>query len=63
MHKAAMLLLLALLPACSVVLEATRPDPTDMSQFTEGESRVKIRQILGAPTATVQEGNNSCDYL
>jgi len=61
MHKAAMLLLLALLPACSVVLEATRPDPTDMSQFTEGESRVKIRQILGAPTATVQEGNNSCD--
>ncbi len=42
-------------------MEATRPDPVDTSQFTVGESRLQIVEVLGAPTATVKQGDQSCD--
>ena len=49
------------LSACSPVFEATRPDPVDLSQFVVGENRVQVVEQLGAPTATVNDGDNSCD--
>jgi hypothetical protein len=55
------LLVLALLPACSVVLEATQPDPVDMSQFSVGEDHTRIAAKLGAPAATMRQGQDSCD--
>jgi hypothetical protein len=42
-------------------MEVTRPDPVDMAQFSVGEDRTRITQILGAPTATVKEGKLTCD--
>lgn len=32
-----------------------------MSQFAVGESRLQIVETLGAPTATVQQADQSCD--
>jgi hypothetical protein len=42
-------------------MEATRPDPVDMSQFAVGESRTQVVGVVGAPTATVKDGDHSCD--
>jgi hypothetical protein len=47
--------------ACSPVMEATRPDPVDMSQFAVGESRTQVVGVVGGPTATVKDGDHSCD--
>jgi len=47
--------------SCSPVMEATRPTPVDTSQFAVGESRFQIVQALGAPTANVKNGDQSCD--
>ena len=55
---------LAALPSicsCSVVMEATRPDPVDLSQFTIGEGRPQVVESLGAPATTIKDGDNSCD--
>ena len=46
---------------CSVVMEATRPDPVDTSQFVVGETRLQVVEALGAPTATVKQSDQSCD--
>jgi len=47
---------------CSVVMEATRPDPVDTSQIAVGESRMQVIGIVGAPAAQgVKDGNTSCD--
>ena len=46
---------------CSVVMEATRPEPVDTSQFAVGESHLQVVEALGAPTATVKQGDDSCD--
>ena len=46
---------------CSVVMEASRPDPVDISQFIIGESRVQVISQIGAPEATVKDGDLSCD--
>jgi hypothetical protein len=54
-------LVFAFLPACSVVLEATRPDPVDMSQFSVGEDHTRIAATLGAPAATIKQGQDNCD--
>jgi hypothetical protein len=53
--------ILAFCSGCSVVMEATRPDPVDTSQFAVGESHLQVVEALGAPTATVKEGDQSCD--
>ena len=47
--------------ACSPVMEATRPTPTDISQFAVGENRMQVVGVLGAPTAEVKDGDHSCD--
>lgn len=47
--------------ACSPVMEATRPDPVDLSQFATGESRVQVVEALGAPVAKVKNDDESCD--
>src|SRR5215469_1224564 len=51
-----------LFSACSVVMEATRPDPVSLNQFAVGEDRNLIVEQLGAPVvAGVKEGADSCD--
>lgn len=57
----AICLSLLALSGCSPVMEATRPDPVDLSQFAIGESRIQIIEQIGSPTATVKDGDNSCD--
>lgn len=42
-------------------MEATRPTPVDTSQFAVGESRVQVVEAIGAPTANVKNGDQSCD--
>ena len=42
-------------------MEANRPDPVDMTQFVVGQKRMTVLADIGAPTATVKDGNNSCD--
>lgn len=51
----------ALLCGCAPVMEATRPDPVDISQFIVGENRIKILSDIGSPVASTPEGKNSCD--
>jgi hypothetical protein len=58
---AALALMVACGSGCSVVMEATRPDPVDTSQFAVGESHLQVVEVLGAPTATVKQGDQSCD--
>lgn len=50
-----------LLSACSPVMEATRPDPVDLSEFVPGESRLKVIAEVGNPLASEKDGENSCD--
>jgi hypothetical protein len=61
MHRILPLAAAALLCACSVVMEASRPVPVDISQFAIGEGRPQVVETLGAPVATVKEGDSSCD--
>lgn len=61
MKKVLVVALIALLPACSPVMEANRPDPVDMSQFVVGEKRLDIIAEIGSPKASVKDGDNSCD--
>jgi hypothetical protein len=42
-------------------MEATRPTPVDTSQFAVGETRLQIVEAIGAPTANVKDGDQSCD--
>lgn len=54
---------ISLLQGCSVVLEATRPDPVDISQFQPGETHESVVERLGAPQSTAKESDGaSCDY-
>ena len=55
------LLIATALSACSTVMEANRPKPTDLNRFVVGEDRVNVISELGAPTATVPNGTSSCD--
>ena len=63
MRKGVVCLSLAVLvSSCSVYMEATRPDPTDLSQFDRGQSRDSVIDKLGAPVSTIAESNGvSCD--
>jgi outer membrane protein assembly factor BamE (lipoprotein component of BamABCDE complex) len=47
--------------ACSVAMEASRPEPTDMSQFVLGEQRAQVQQVLGPPTATSVNAGQTYD--
>lgn len=46
---------------CSPVMEATRPNPVDLSDVTVGSKRIDVVSKLGAPEATVKDGDNACD--
>ena len=61
LRTVALALILPVDGGCSVVMEATRPDPVDTLQFTVGESRLQIVEVLGAPTASVNQNDQSCD--
>ena len=37
------------------------PEPVDTSQFAVDESRLQVVEVLGAPTASVKQGDQSCD--
>ena len=51
-----------LLGACSPVLEATRPTPTNLSQFQTGDARDSVVQRLGPPLTTNSAPDGaSCD--
>lgn len=50
-----------ILASCSPVLEATRPDPVDLSQFTIGENRLNVLAEIGSPISTTKNRDNSCD--
>jgi hypothetical protein len=52
---------LALLCSCAPVMEATRPDPVDLSQFVPGENRLNVIAEVGNPLATEKDGKQSCD--
>jgi hypothetical protein len=48
--------------ACSPVLEATRPAPTRLGQFTPGETRQQVVSTIGAPNSQNKDGDaHSCD--
>lgn len=49
------------LTACAPVMEATRPDPVDLSQFAPGMDRMTVVGELGAPAATLPDGPLACD--
>lgn len=55
------LTVLVLMAGCSPVMEVTRPTPVDTSQFAVGESRLQVVEAIGAPTASVKDGGQSCD--
>lgn len=49
------------LASCGPVLEATRPDPVNLSQFVPGEHRINVLAEVGSPIATDQSNGRSCD--
>lgn len=57
----ALLGLMSVLPACSPVMEANRPDPVDLSQFKAGQKRVNVESQLGKPETTLDDNGRSCD--
>jgi hypothetical protein len=47
---------------CSVYMEATRPTPVDLAEFTPGESRLSVLEDVGAPVTTTKDHDgNTCD--
>lgn len=61
MRRSSALVACVLLSACGPVMEATRPDPVDISQFVPGEKRIKVLSEVGNPVTTSPDGSNSCD--
>ncbi len=49
------------LGGCSTVMEAHRPDPVNLHQFSVGERRFDVVSQVGAPTANEMDGAESCD--
>ncbi len=53
---------IGLLTGCSPVLEATRPNPVDLTQFRPGQSHDSVLEEVGTPTARIKEADGSaCD--
>lgn len=46
---------------CSTVMEAHRPDPVDLHQFSVGEHRLNVLSQIGPPIATDMDGAESCE--
>ena len=46
---------------CSPFMEANRPEPVDLSQFSTGQSHLQIIKVLGPPLTTVKDNGNNCD--
>jgi len=53
--------MISIVYACSVYMEATRPEPVDLAQFSQGDSRDNVLTRLGQPVVTTNENGNSCD--
>src|SRR5271155_4925752 len=54
-------LVCGVLGACSPVMEATRPDPVDLTQFVPGEDRLKVIAEVGAPLAREEKDDDKDD--
>jgi hypothetical protein len=51
------------LPGCGVYMEATRPTPVDLAQFTSGQPRDMVREELGTPQGNASEADGAaCDF-
>lgn len=51
-----------LLTGCSAYLEATRPEPVNIRNFSIGiTNRIDVIGKLGTPTGSVADGNQNCD--
>jgi len=61
MKKYILLIALAAMTACAPVMHANRPDPVDLSQFANGQTRLSVVSQLGSPTSTIQNKDASCD--
>jgi poly(3-hydroxybutyrate) depolymerase len=46
---------------CSVYMEETRPEPTQLDQFQTGENRDAVLDKLGPPVTTADNNGASCD--
>jgi hypothetical protein len=53
--------LCTILAACSPVMEANRPDPIDLKQFTPGEKKFDVLAQIGSPVASAPDSGLSCD--
>jgi hypothetical protein len=42
-------------------MEASRPDPVDLSQFHVGQHRLDVIKVVGTPVSSVSDGLKSCD--
>jgi hypothetical protein len=42
-------------------MEASRPDPVDLAQFTPGESHLDVLKVVGPPLTSAKQADNSCD--
>ncbi len=50
------------LNGCSIFMEASRPSPVDLSQFTAGESHQQVLEELGPPAGTLVDSDGAqCD--
>jgi hypothetical protein len=49
------------LTACSVGMEASRPEPVDISQFKAGMPRLDVVSKIGAPEGDVTAATGPCD--
>jgi hypothetical protein len=49
------------LAGCSTVMEANRPNGVKLSTYRLGEPRVDVMSTMGAPQATVKDGDRMCD--
>jgi hypothetical protein len=50
-----------MLGGCSTVMEANRPDPVNLAQFSPGMRRVEVVGKLGPAESSVRDGSNNCD--
>jgi hypothetical protein len=46
---------------CAPLMEASRPNPIDLSQFHPGDNRTSIVRILGPPITSDNDGKKWCD--
>jgi hypothetical protein len=58
-----LLMLATFAPGCSVYLEATRPEPVNLSEFQLGMSRDMVYGKIGAPESSAPgTDGDTCDY-